>query len=515
MSRLARSGKSRLIKPRPLKQQTCKAGPGQLTGDLTPDCEQLKQLMGTEGSLELRLLYTRGHHRAALFYQAQMVDLTQVSQGIIRPLQECECRIEPEIVAQTVIAVPTYSRERAVVKLADALAEGKAVLLCDGYQDGLILDVTKIAQRSIERAASEDVLIGPHDSFSESLGINLALLRSRLSSPNLKHRLLKVGRVSATDVAVIFVAGIVNEKLVKEVLERIERIDIDHLYARTLIDLICDAPLAIVPLLRHTERPVRLVAALMEGRVAVMLDGDPGALIIPSFAPEALQSVEDFYERPVVATYLRGVRLLGTLITVFLPGVWIAAMGFHHGILPPALFRSIQKAREGVPLPTVVEMFVLLIAFDIIVEASTRMPMRVGQALGIVGGIILGQAAVEAGFVSPGKVIIVSLTGLANFTQPSPQLLGPLRVMKYIVLMFSSLFGLFGVTWCVILLALQASAFRSFGYPFMYPLSPFAWRGALDVFMRIPTYWQPNRPTLQTKNVRRMSATVRRQKRGE
>ncbi|MBT9134302.1 MAG: Spore germination protein A1 [Firmicutes bacterium] len=152
----------------------------------------------------------------------------------------------------------------------------------------------------------------------------------------------------------------------------------------------------------------------------------------------------------------------------------MAAISFHHGILPPALFRSIQTAREGVPLPTVAEMFVLLIAFDLIVEASTRMPMRVGQALGIVGGIILGQAAVQAGFVSPGKVIIVSLTGLATFTQPSPSMLGPLRVLKYIVLVFCSTLGLFGAMWGLILLALQVSALRSFGYPYMYPLSPFA-----------------------------------------
>lgn len=220
MSRLTKGGKSLLIKPRPLKQQTCKPRSGELTGNLTQDCEQLRQLTGTESGLEWRLLYTRAHHRAALFYYAGMIDLRLISQGVIRPLQQCEGRLVPDTIAQTIIAVPAYSTERTAVKLASALAGGQAVLLCDGYQDGLILDVTKVTQRSIERAASEDVLMGPHDSFSESLGTNLALLRSRLSSPNLKHRLLKVGKVSATDVAVVFIAGIVNEKLVDEVLAR-------------------------------------------------------------------------------------------------------------------------------------------------------------------------------------------------------------------------------------------------------------------------------------------------------
>jgi spore germination protein KA len=442
-----------------------------------------------------------------------MVDVTLLSQGVIRPIQRYERPLEPAVLAQAVVEVPGYTMARAALELAQAIAGGQAVLVCDGYREGLILDATKVAERNIERAASEDVLIGPHDSFSESLDTNLALLRKRLSSPNLKHKLLNVGRVSSTGVAVLYVAGIVNDKLVEEVLERIERLDIDHLYARSLMDYICDSPLGIMPNLRQTERPPRAVAALLEGRVIVMTDGEPGALIIPSFAPEVLQSAEDYYERPVVATYLHGIRLLGMMITTFLPGLWVAAVGFHHGILPPTLFRSIQAAREGVPLPTVVEMFVLLIAFDIIVEASTRMPMRVGQALGIVGGIILGQAAVEAGFVSPGKVIIVSLTGLANFTQPSPAVLGPLRLLKYGVLVVCSLFGLFGATWCIILIALQNAALRSFGYPYMYPLSPFAWRGALDVLMRVPLYWQTQRPTLQTRNVRRMGVTKDRGKR--
>jgi len=504
---LARKARNLLRKPRPLACHARKAMPGELTGNLDADCETLRRLIGTEGDLEWRLLYSRGHHRAALFYFANMVDVTLLSQGVIRPIQRYERPLEPAVLAQAVVEVTGYKVARAALELAEAIAGGQAVLVCDGYREGLILDATKVAERNIERAASEDVLIGPHDSFSESLDTNLALLRKRLSSPNLKHKLLNVGRVSSTRVAVLYVAGIVNDKLVQEVLERIERLDIDHLYARSLGDLICDTPLAILPLLRNTERPPRAVAALLEGRVIVITDGDPGALIIPSFAPEALQSAEDYYERTAVATFLRGVRLLGTIIAAFLPGLWVAAVGFHHGILPPALFRSIQAAREGVPLPTVVEMIVLLIAFDIIVEASTRMPMRVGQALGIVGGIILGQAAVQAGFVSPGKVIIVSLTGLATFTQPSPALLGPLRVIKYVILVFCSTLGLFGATWSIILLALQVSSFRSFGYPYMYPLSPFAWRGALDVFVRAPMQWQPLRPTLQSENTRRMSKT--------
>lgn len=509
--------KKLLKRPTPLSQHTREVPEGLLSGDLDQDCLRLKELLKDADSLECRLIYTQGDRRAALFYFPNMVDSALVSQNIIRPLQSYSHDLSISYVAQAILNVPTYQQETKLINIADGIAAGSAALLLEGIGECLVLGVAKVEHRGIGRSESEDVLIGPHESFSEDIDKNLALLRRKLSSHDFKIKLVTIGKVSRSKVAVLFVESIANEKLVAEVEERLRRIDIDFISgASYLSDLICDEPSAILPLLRTTERPSRVVGPLMEGRVVILGDGDPSALIVPTFAPEFIQSSEDYFERPAVATFLRFIRLVGLFISVFMPATWIALVSFHHGIIPPPLFNSIVAGREGVPLPTIVEMLVLLGTFDIIVEASTRMPMRVGQALGIVGGIILGQAAVQAGLVSPAMVIVVSLTGLSIFTQPSTSTLGPIRLLKYPVLIMSSILGLFGLVWGLIFLVIQVVSMRSFGYPFMYPIAPFRWSGELDIFVRAPLFWQNKRPDLlASQNMIRMKATPPKPGKGE
>lgn len=504
---VARREKRLIKKPKPLHELVKDVPEGKLSGNLDRDIEQLRNEICDAGDLQLRSIYTRGKRRAALFYFENTVSMVLISQSIIRPLQEYEHELNATLVAQAVLHVPSHSTETEFAQIAILLSQGQAALLLEGSTEGLSLNVTEVEHRGIERSESEDVLIGPHDSFSESIGKNLALVRTRVLSPDLKYQVIKVGRVSKTSVAIIYIENIVKPELVDEVVERVGRIDIDFAYGKTITDFICDEPSALMPLLRATERPGRLVAALMEGRVGILVDGDPSVLIAPTFAPEFLQSSEDYYERPLVATFLRVIRFTGLIISIFLPGLWIALAGFHHGVIPPPLFQTIQASREGVPFPTVLEAIVLMVSFDIVVEASTRLPNRIGQALAIVGGIILGQAAVQAGLLSPALVIIVSLTGLAIFTQPSPTTIGPIRLLKYPILAACSALGLFGLVWSTIFIIIQTVSMRSFGYPFMYPVAPFDFRGELDIFVRIPMFWLNRRPHISTDNVKRMSAT--------
>lgn len=512
---MASREKKLIRKPKPLRELAKDVPEGYLSGNLDRDIEELRNTICDAGDLQLRSIYTRGKRRAALFYFEDTVSMVLISQNIIRPLQEYEHELNATLVAQAVLHVPAQSTETEFTQIAILLSQGQAALLLDGSTECLSLKVTEVEHRGIERSESEDVLIGPHDSFSESLGKNLALVRTRVLSPDLKHRVIKVGRVSQTSVAVIYIENIVKPELVDEVLERVGRIDIDFAYGKSITDFICDEPSALMPMLRATERPGRLVAALMEGRVGILTDGDPSVLIAPTFAPEFLQSSEDYFERPLVATFLRVIRFMGLIISIFLPGLWIAMAGFHHGIIPPALFQTIQASREGVPFPTVLEAIVLMVSFDIVVEASTRLPTRIGQALAIVGGIILGQAAVQAGLLSPALVIIVSLTGLAIFTQPSPTTIGPIRLLKYPILAACSVLGLFGLVWSTIFIVIQTVSMRSLGYPFMYPVAPFDFRGELDIFVRIPAFWLNKRPHILSKNVKRMNATPPQPGKGE
>jgi spore germination protein KA len=481
----------------------------ELSGVLENDTKKLQDYLGAAADLKTRLVHTAGDRRVAVLFYSNLVELNIVSHSIVRPLQQHAGSLSPELVAQKVINVPEYETANDYETLGISLADGSVAVLLEGMSQALVINVLSVEYRGIERSESEDVLIGPHESFSENLGHNIALLRRRLATPRFKVKPMQIGTVSRTKVVILYVEGVVQEKLVREMEERIKRIDIDYIIGATMLSsFLEDEPSSVFPLVRYTERPSRVVPALMEGRVGVMADGDPSVLIAPSFAPEYIQSSEDYFELPMVATFLRTIRLLGLLIALFLPAAWMSLTVFHQGILPPSLLASIVAGREGVPLPTVLEMIILLFAFDLILEASTRMPTRIGQALGIVGGLILGQAAVQAGLVSPTLVIVVALTGLAVFTQPSPTFVGPIRLIKYLVLVASSTLGLFGLVWAFIVMLIQSTSLRSFGYPYMYPMAPTDLEGGLDILVHPPLFWLTNRPkNLAARNRKRMDVS--------
>ncbi|MBS3937855.1 MAG: spore germination protein [Peptococcaceae bacterium] len=497
----------KMRKPVPVRELTkADIEKGQFSGNLKQDCDALRAVLSASADLKERTIKMSDGAPCAVLYFANLTNLALISESIIEPLQRHGGAQGILHIAEQVVHVPEYKAEGDIYQVACALSAGTVAVLLAGEAEALLLPLLELEQRPIERAIQEDILIGPHESFSESLGKNLAILRRRVGSPDLKIKQLMVGRRSRTTVAIIYLAEVAQPILVAEMEKRIQRIDIDFTYGiNYLTDFLDDEPHSVFPTLRSTEIPVRVVAALMEGRIAVMAEGDGSALIAPTFAPEFLQASEDYFDRPLSATFFRFIRMVGLMISVFLPGTWLALVSFHHGILPTPLFNSIQSGREGVPLPTVVEIFVLILAFDLIVEASTRMPTRIGQALGIVGGIILGQAAVQAGLVSPALVIIAALTGLAIFTQPSITFISVLRLLKYPVLIAGSLLGIYGVVWALIFMLITVTAIRSFGYPYMFPVAPFNLEGELDIFIGVPKLWHAKRQKfLSPQNERRL-----------
>ena len=490
---------------------------GCLTGVFEVDYDGLRNALRDASDLQYRLIHTAGNRKIAIFYYSNLTDGGVVAQSLVKPLQDYEGSLDPKFIAQNVVSIGQYKMEKEHQLIGNCLADGSVAVLLEGSAEAVVFNVLRIEHRSIERSDTEDVLVGPHESFSENLGENLALLRRRLATPKLKIKELKIGTFSRTRVCIIYLDGIVQEKLVDEMEERLKRINIDYILGATMLTTFLeDEPHSLFPQVRFTERPSRVVPVLAEGRVVVMADGDPGALIAPSFAPEYIQASEDYFERPYVATFMRVIRLIGLFLSVFFPGAWIALVAFHHGIIPAPLFASIVAGREGVPLPTVLEMIVLLFVFDIIIEASTRMPNRIGQALGIVGGLLLGQSAVQAGLVSPTVVIVVALSGLSIFTQPSPTFVSPIRVLKYPIVFASSILGLYGFVLSIIYIVIKVTSVRSFGYPYMYPMAPFYPLQEADILARLPQFWyQVRSGFLAPKNVRRMDVTPARPGKGE
>ena len=509
---MPRRKKNQLIRPKSVRQaHSAKVADGQFSGIFEQDWCNMQAVLTDMIDMKTNLIRTADDRKIGLFMYPDMVNTRILSDDVIKPLQAMRGPLGAEAVSQAVISASETTTVSEITSAAESMSDGAVVLVLEGQTEALLVHILQVEHRPIERAQSEDVIIGPHESFSESIAKNVAILRRLLATPRLKVKAIELGRLSRSKAVIVYVEGIAQQKLIAEVEERLGRIDADYIGgAAYLTDFLEDNPRSIFPLLRATERPQRVISALTEGRVVLLATGDPTALIIPTFFPEYVQSSEDYYERPAIGTFLRCLRIASAFLAMFLPGLWIALVVFHHGVIPRALFNSIVAGRENVPLPSILEAFLLLFAFDIVIEASTRLPSAVGQAIGIVGAIILGQSAVQANLVSPAMTIVVALAGLATYTVPSPSLLSPLRLLKYLILGISSLFGLFGIVWAVIVLALHLTSIRSFGYPYLYPVAPFDPSGMLDIVARLPLYRLQHRPTfLAAENTRRMADGLR------
>lgn len=499
--------KNQLIKPKSVHCVQSTPSDGCFSGDFERDLQALQDILSDESDLKTNLIRTRDNHRIALLFYPELVNKGILTRSVIKPLQMMEAMPTVERVTEQVISVPETGSTRDLREAANTLFDGSVLLVIENVPLGVWAHIIQVEHRPIERSQSEDNIIGPHQNFSESLAQNVAMMHRILATPHLKIRSLEVGKLSRTKVAVMYVDGVAQPELVAEAMRRLERIDIDFITgAAYLRDFVEDQPTFLMPQVRVTERPIRVAAALVEGRIAIMAESDPTALIAPTFLPDFVQTSEDYNDKTLVAVFYRWLRILSGGLAVFLPGFWISLVSFHHAIIPAPLFQSIVAGREQVPMPTVLEMFLLLLAFDVVLEASTRLPSAVGQAIGIVGAIILGQSAVQASLISPTATIVVALAGLANFTQPSPTLLAPIRVAKYAVLAACSVFGLYGAVWAALFGIIRFTSLRSFGYPYMYPTGPFDPKGIQDIIIRRPIYNQQHRPhLLAPKNERRMA----------
>ena len=317
-------------------------------------------------------------------------------------------------------------------KVTDAVLSGSVALFVDGYAEALLIGLKNLPQRGVEKADIEVVVRGPKESFAETIEVNTALIRRRLRSPNLVIEGLRLGRQTNTTIAIAYLKGVVSPELVQEVRSRIERIDIDAILDGGYIEeLIQDDPYSPFPQLGYSERPDRVVSTLLQGRVGIIIDGTPMVLYVPVSFTDMLQSPEDYYEHYHYSTAIRLLRFLGLIISLLLPSFYIAITTFHQEMIPTQLLISIVAYREGVPFPAVLEALIMEMTFEALREAGIRLPRAVGQAISIVGALVIGQAAVQAGFVSPLMVIIVALTGIASFMIPAYNQALSMRLIRF------------------------------------------------------------------------------------
>lgn len=443
----------------------------------------------------------------ALVYVDGLIDRNIIHDMILRPMMyeiatlesNLEHPIDPEEAYE-------FARDHAItiadIKEIETLDEsilwvlsGEVALIIDGFDTILILSARGWAVRGITEPDSEGVIRGAREGFTETLRTNTALLRRKCKDPNMVIKTIKLGRRSKSDVAYVYIKGITNPELIKDVEERLSTIDVDHILdSGQLEQFIEDNAMTPFPQIQVTERPDKAVANLLEGRIILMVDNSPFALLVPTAFTQFFQSPEDYNERWIVASFIRALRWIASFLAVFTPAIYIAAVSYHPGLLPTDLALSISAARVWVPFPAVVEGLLMELTIELLRESGARLPKPIGQTIGIVGGLIIGDAAVRAGITSPIMIIVVAVTAIASFVIPTYSAAIGLRLIRFPMMILAGLLGLYGVMIGFIILNIHLVSIKSFGISYMSPQGPLILNDMKDFIVRFPNTMLRKRP---------------------
>lgn len=466
----------------------------QFIGKLLGDCSDVVTRFFT-------IQYTPDR-RAAIMYIDGLVDLPLIDQFVLTPLMTEAEKIRTktdlwEMVNESLIQTGEMRITAKMKDLVEGLLSGDTILLLDGESQGLIIGSKGWPMRSVEEPKTAAVVRGPREGFSETLRVNTALIRRRLRDPDLRMKNYKVGRRTRTDLVLCYIEGVADPRVVEKVERRIQSIELDGVLESGYIEeMIQDDFWTPFPLIQNTERPDSVVSHLLEGKVAILVDGTPHALIAPAVFTQFYYSPEDYYERYMIATFLRFLRLLSLIIALLGPAFYIAFASFHTEMLPSQLAIAMAAGRATVPFPSIVEALLMEVSVEILREASVRLPGPIGPTIGIVGALVIGEASVTAGLVSPLMVIVVGLTTISSYANPSYNAAISLRLLRFPIMIVAAGFGLYGIVLSIMLLLHHLVKLESFGVPYMAPMAPLRWQDVKDLLIRVPWTMMKKRPSI-------------------
>ncbi|MCD8391446.1 MAG: spore germination protein [Firmicutes bacterium] len=425
----------------------------------------------------IRPMRLKENRKAFIMFIDGMVDTASVNNSVIETLlklpyySDGEVYKYEEIITEKYIAHSQAQASNDFDEICEEINFGSCAVFVDGMEKGFILDVRSWGHRSIDKPENEQSIYGPQEAFSEMLRNNTALIRKIIKTEKLVGESIKIGNVSKTRGILLYISDIANQNLVNEVRYRLNSISVDYIVAVEEVEqLIDDKPLMLTTRQLLTERPDRAARALTEGRCVFLLNGSPRAIILPTNAFELTHAVSDDYLRAPYANMSRIIRLIAMFLSTLLPALYLAITLFHQEIIPTYLLYSIAASRENVPFPTIVELILMDFSFEMIREAGIRMPGPISSTLGIVGGLILGQAAVSAKIVSPIMIIIIAITGIGSFATADYSLEWTYRILRLGFIVLAAIFGLYGVAAGIVIYALYLGTQRSMGVNFLSPL---------------------------------------------
>lgn len=393
--------------------------------------------------------------------------------------------------------------------MVNQILSGQTVLMVEEINVAFLLPSKYSAGRSIEESETEQVIRGPREGFVESIDTNVMLIRRKIKTTSLKIEYLTVGKQTQTKLAVVYLKGVADDALVSEAHNRLSRIEIDGILESSYIEsMIEDAPLSPFPTIFNTERPDRLCAGLLEGKIAILTDGTPFALTMPAVFTEFLQSNDDYYNGSFPSSIIRWTRALGLLVALMLPAFLVATLTIHQELLQPPFLIRISSNRADLPYPVLIESIFAIIAFELLREAGQRMPRRFhGSLITLLGILIIGQTAIQASLVAPLTVIVIAVASLTTFILPNYAFQQVIRYLSLPMLLLAGFFGYMGMLIGLMIILTHLINLRSFGAPYFSPISPAHKEGWKDVFLRAPRWAMELRnPELGVSNVRRSGA---------
>ncbi|MCX8130284.1 MAG: spore germination protein [Clostridia bacterium] len=441
--------------------------------------------------------------KAFVVYVDGMVDRTFLSEFVLRQLMDADnfqdyCVADnaciADFIADNIISVHEIGKMKDLNTVFFQILSGETALFIDGCDTCLVISTRGYEKRNVEKPVTENVVLGAHEAFTENLRTNLTLIRKIIKNKNLITEMTQVGKTNQSYCGIMYMNGIVNQEVVKEVKRRINSIESAFIEGNGMVSqFIEDSPLMLFPQTLTTERPDRVASFLMEGKVAIITEGTPFAEVVPVTFFHLLQTSEDSMLRWQYGTFLRLIRIFGVMISAFLPAMYAALTLFHQEMIPTELLASIARSKEEVPFPTIFEIILLEISFELIREGGIRVPGVIGQTLGIIGALILGQAAVAAGLVSPILIIIVSVTGLGSFAIPNYSMGLALRIIRFFFIFLAAILGFYGISLGLFFIGCIACNIKSFGVPFFSPVAPKTYSSP-DIIIRQPIWKQKMRP---------------------
>ena len=490
-----------------------------LSRNMQDNLANIKNAMNNNFDIKTKEFKLSGQDiRAAVVYISNLVNEDLILQHIVNPLMLQSSLIldkNETILFNTIkdsMVTAEYTKEvESLDEIIFSVMSGDTFLCIQGYQKGFIIGSRGYVGRQVGEPILEPSVKGSQEGFAEILRSNMGLIRRRIRDPNLVFEIYKIGRRTQMELVIAYLKDVADQDIVDQATHRITSIDVDGIVCTAQLgQYITDNPNSIFPLYQITERPDRVVRALMEGRVAILMEGGADVLLVPVTMPILLHSADDYYENWVAASVMRLTRYVGMFVSAFLPAIYIALAGHHPGMLPTQLVLTIAGARAGVPFPGVLEAILMEGTLEILQEASIRLPRVVGQSVSIVGGLVIGQAAVQAGLVGPIMIIIIGLTAIGSFTVTDYSLGLATRLIRIPFIVLATTLGGFGVSMGMLVLLIYVANLESFGIRYIRPLSPYRSKDLKDTFIRMKEVSKTERPSfLFSSNEQRQSNSKR------